>query len=55
MDNFGFLFAALLVVWIGIFVYIYYIGQKLNDLRQQLSEVEIRENQNTAVQSKDDQ
>jgi len=55
MDNFGFLFAALLVVWIGIFVYIYYIGQKLNDLRQQLSEVEIRENPNTAVQNKDDQ
>ena len=40
MDNLGYLFAALAVVWLGLFGYLYYLGQRVRDLRRDVSELE---------------
>lgn len=40
MDNLEYLFAALAVTWLGLFGYLYYLGQRVRELRRDLRIVE---------------
>lgn len=40
MDNLGYLFAALAITWIGLFGYMYYLGQRVRELRRDVGVLE---------------
>ncbi len=40
MDNLGYLFAALAVVWVGLFLYTYYLSQRVRELWRDVAVLE---------------
>jgi len=40
MDNLTYLFAALAVVWVGLYAYLYYLGQRVRELRRDVDAIE---------------
>lgn len=40
-DNLGYLFAAFAATWIGIAAYVYYVGQQVRNLRDDVAEIEV--------------
>jgi CcmD family protein len=47
-NNFGFLVAAFAVVWIGLFVYFFYLDRIQKDLRRDLDDLRARQSKRTA-------
>ena len=40
MDNLGYLFAALAITWLGLFAYMYYLGQCVRELSRDVRTLE---------------
>lgn len=40
MDSLSYLFAALAITWVALFAYVYYLGQRVRELRHDVSALE---------------
>ncbi len=41
MNNLMYLFAALAVTWLGLWAYMYYLGQRVNELRRDVRTIAV--------------
>jgi len=39
MDNFGYLFAAFTIIWVALFVYVFIISQRQNNLKREIDKL----------------
>ncbi len=46
MNNLTYLFAALAITWVGLWAYMYYLGQRVSELRRDVRAIAVERDRN---------